>query len=186
MSDTIASTPDAKYSPLYGRRTIECLGHMGLYVRDLAAQKRFYEEVLNLQSIDESAAPLRFMNADPAGEHHEVVLWEDPEQAGGGVQQISFRCYSLQDVMDYVAVFRERGVVIERVVTHGVSLSVYFFDPEGNRLEVYAPTGEQAKQPFAWPIDIDADPAAIMAQHKRALERFAETGTLGFSPDSED
>ncbi|WP_161987470.1 VOC family protein [Prescottella subtropica] len=159
---------------------------MGLYVKDLAVQKRFYEDVLNLQSIDESAAPLRFMNADLAGEHHEIVLWEDPALATGGVQQISFRCYSLQDVTDYVRVFREEGVQIERVVTHGVSLSVYFFDPEGNRLEVYAPTGDEAKQPFAWPIDIDADPDEVMRQHADALAKYGKTGTLGHSPAKED
>lgn len=188
---TPTTTPDADapgrvYSPHYGRRTIECLGHMGLYVKDLAAQKKFYEDVLNLTSIDESVAPLRFMNADPAGEHHEVVLWEDRELAGSGVQQISFRCYRLQDITDYVRVFREQGVQIERVVTHGVSLSVYFFDPEGNRLEVYAPTGDEAKQPFAWPIDIDAEPDEVMRQHADAVARYGKTGTLGHSPAQED
>lgn len=179
MTTTDTAGAESQYSELYGRRTIECLGHMGLYVKDLEAQKAFYEEVLNLKSIDEAAVPLRFMNADPAGEHHEIVLWEDPELALGGVQQISFRCYSLQDIMDYVRVFRERDVPIERVITHGVSLSVYFFDPEGNRLEVYAPTGDRAKQPFAWPIDIDSDPETIMAQHRDALAKYGATGTLG-------
>lgn len=186
-TDSVNGSADgeSRHSPLYGRRTIDVLGHIGVYVKDLEAQTRWYSEIMNLQSIDESSAPLRFMNADPEGEHHEIVLWEDPERAGSGVQQISFRCFELQDVIDYVRVFRERDVEIEQIITHGVSISVYFFDPEGNRIEVYAPTGDEAKQPFAWPIDIDADQDTIMAQHREAVERFGATGTLGHRPQQE-
>ena len=35
----------------------------------------------------------------------------------------------------------ERGLRIDRTVTHGISCSIYFYDPEDNRLELYYKTG---------------------------------------------
>lgn len=41
------------------------------------------------------------------------------------------------------------------MVTHGISCSVYFFDPEDNRIEIYYKTRYIVKQGFSRPIDLE-------------------------------
>jgi catechol-2,3-dioxygenase len=60
-------------------------------------------------------------------------------------------------------------------VTHGNSLSLYFPDPEGNRLEFYIDLPWYVLQPLAAPLDLDADNTEIMAtaeRHAHALPGF--------------
>jgi catechol-2,3-dioxygenase len=46
------------------------------------------------------------------------------------------------------------NVKIDQTVTHGISCSVYFFDPEDNRVELYYKTGYVVKQGFSRAIDL--------------------------------
>jgi hypothetical protein len=48
-------------------------------------------------------------------------------------------------------------VPIERFVNHGISLGLYVYDPEGNRLELYDKTGFKVPQPR---IGFESDQAA--------------------------
>ena len=48
-----------------------------------------------------------------------------------------------------------RGIAIERVLDHGVTLSLYLRDPESNVVEVFWPTGRVADGVYARPIDQD-------------------------------
>ena len=52
--------------------------------------------------------------------------------------------------------FEAENTKILRTVTHGISNSIYFEDPEGNVVEVYYKTGLNVKQGFSAPIDLDA------------------------------
>ena len=45
---------------------------------------------------------------------------------------------------------------IERIVSHGIAFGMYFFDPEGNRIELYVRTPYEVPQPMGDPIDIMA------------------------------
>jgi catechol 2,3-dioxygenase len=53
------------------------------------------------------------------------------------VQQISFKVKGLDDVRAFHQRLGDAGTRIERTVTHGIACSVYFFDPEDNRIELY-------------------------------------------------
>ena len=50
---------------------------------------------------------------------------------------------------------KDDGWRIDNVVTHGISFSVYFFDPEDNQIEIYYKTGYIVKQGFSRPIDLE-------------------------------
>jgi catechol 2,3-dioxygenase len=59
--------------------------------------------------------------------------------------------------------------------THGNAISIYFRDPEGNRLEVFLDTPWYCEQPLREPIDIDRPDAEVMAQAEalaRSRPRF--------------
>ncbi len=160
--------------------TISGLGHVGLYCFDLAAQERFYTEVLGLTKTDEDReVGMVFLSAQPEQEHHELLLvagrrGEDAQV----VQQISFRCASLADVRGYYQRFREEGVRLDMVASHGNAIGVYFFDPEGNRGEIYCGTGLVARQPFLLPVDLDDDPDNILRDVARSVEQYGTTGVL--------
>jgi catechol 2,3-dioxygenase len=47
--------------------------------------------------------------------------------------------------------------------THGNAVSIYFRDPEGNRLEVFMDTPWYCEQPLREPIDLDQSDEAVMA-----------------------
>ena len=75
---------------------VASLGHVGLYVRDIERSKAFYRDIVGLKISDENPKTgSAFMTAkDRLDEHHELLLIPGRED-GKVVQQISFRCSSL-------------------------------------------------------------------------------------------
>ncbi len=161
--------------------TISRLGHVGLYCADLDRQVAFYRDVLGLTVTDEDPEHgIAFLSARPDEEHHELLLVEGrnvgPEAQV--VQQVSFRCASLEDVIEYRQRLLAEGVRLDVVANHGNAIGVYFFDPEGNRCEVYWATGIPARQPFVLPADLDAEPEEVLRAVRDAVARHGTTGVL--------
>jgi catechol-2,3-dioxygenase len=144
---------------------VTSLGHVGLYVGDIERSKAFYRDILGLKVSDES--PNRgavFMTAkDRLEEHHELLLLPGRED-GKIVQQISFRCASLADIKEFHRVFLQNKVPINRIVSHGNAIGIYFQDPDGNQVEVYWPTGIDWPQPFGKPVDLTVTDEEILGQ----------------------
>ena len=80
-----------------------------------------------------------FLSAAPEAEHHELALVQakEPAQKTHNVQQVSFKVKRLDDVRAFHHRLQKEGMKIDRTVTHGIACSVYFFDPDGNRVELY-------------------------------------------------
>ena len=53
---------------------------------------------------------------------------------------------------------------VEREITHGIAIAIYFLDPEGNRIEVYWATEHDIPQPFGRPVDLDKSADEVLAQ----------------------
>jgi catechol 2,3-dioxygenase-like lactoylglutathione lyase family enzyme len=157
------------------------LGHVGLYVEDLDASVAFYRDVLGLVVTDSDLERgLLFLSSQPEREHHELLLAQGRTVGAGErlVQQLSWRCASLRAVLDLHRRFSELDVRIQYTVTHGNAVSVYFFDPDGNRCEVYWPTGLEARQPFLVPIDLRRGEDDIRAEVRRLVEQHGATGIV--------
>ena len=139
---------------------IESLGHVGIYAEDLMKQRDFYTRVLGLTIADEDLEErgMTFLSADPDREHHEFVLMKGRVSNDGDkvIQQISFIVPSLDDLKEYHARLVGEGIQIDRIVSHGIAFGMYFFDPEGNRIELYVKTNFKVPQPLGDPIDIGA------------------------------
>lgn len=149
------------------------LGHTGVWVHDLSLMRDFYSRVLGLTVTDEDVeAGMVFLSSRPDVEHHEMVLATGRTSPIGSRQthQISWRVDSLESLMAFKQRFDREGVPIQQVVTHGNAFGIYFFDPEGNRGEVYWPTGERVPQPFRKNLDLDQDPPAILEEARRLLD----------------
>ncbi|PKB70612.1 MAG: hypothetical protein BZY87_08730 [SAR202 cluster bacterium Io17-Chloro-G6] len=138
--------------------TIESLGHVGIYAEDLMKQRDFYTRVLGLQIADEELEErgMTFLSADPEREHHEFVLMKGRVTNEGDkvIQQISFIVPSLDDLKEFHVRLLEEGIQIDRIVSHGIAFGMYFFDPEGNRIELYVRTPYKVPQPLGDVIDL--------------------------------
>lgn len=164
--------------------SIARLGHVGIHVNDLDKMKDFYENVLGLIETDrDDEVGMVFLSARPEDEHHEFLLCGGRTAPAGTLmlQQVSFRCNGLEDIVGYYHRFKERGVPFDMIVTHGNAVAIYFYDPEGNRCEVYWNTGLKARQPFLEKIDLDRPSSEIMETVKRAVEAYGETGHVDMS-----
>ena len=152
---------------------IEALGHVGVYAEDIMKQRDFYSRVMGLKIADEDldGRGMVFMSADPDREHHEFVLVKGRVTDGDAkvIQQISFIVNSVEDLKDFYYRFKQENVTIERTVSHGNALGMYFFDPEGNRIEIYYRTGYDVPQPHGDPIDMEASVEELLGIAKAAI-----------------
>jgi catechol-2,3-dioxygenase len=151
---------------------IEGLGHVGIHTEDLLNMRDFYTRVMGLQIADENLdRGIVFLSADPEYEHHEFVLAKgrDVPQGAKVVQQISFKVQSPEDLREYHRRLQAEHMRIERFVSHGNALGLYFFDPEGNRIEVYYKTGFPVPQPHGDPLSIEASTEEWLATARAAI-----------------
>ena len=158
------------------------LGHVGIYVRDLERMVGFYRDFMGMQVTKQNwRAGIVFLSADAETVDHEIALMrgrpsaEDPHL----IQQISMRVASLDDLRDFQRRLRADGYRIERVVNHASAIGCYFFDPEGNRTEVFWLTGRPSWVPVANPIDIERPDAAVLADVDRLWEQVRDVPVGG-------
>jgi len=142
------------------------LGHVGIYVRDLDRMVAFYRDLIGMRVTKQNwRAGIVFLSSNPERVDHEIALMrgrpspEDPHL----IQQISMRVATLDDLREFHRRLRAEGYRIERVVNHASAIGCYFFDPEGNRTEVFWLTGRDSWVPVANPIDIERPDAAVLA-----------------------
>ncbi|WP_113705115.1 VOC family protein [Nonomuraea lactucae] len=148
------------------------LGHTGLWVWDLPLMRDFYERMLGLTVTDEDDdLGIVFFSSRPDEEHHEFVLQTGRTAEAGAKQQhqISWRVASLDDIIAFHHRFRAEGVEVQQEVTHGNAFGIYFFDPEGNRNEVYLRIDRDVRQPFRKTLNLDQSPEEIYAEAERLL-----------------
>lgn len=141
------------------------LGHFGLRVKNLSAALPFYRDLLGLELTAESKEDkCIFLSARPDEEHHELLISERPEEKRI-ISQISFRVEQLAELKEFHALLQSKNVPIERIRTHGHSISLYLNDPEGNLIEIYWPTGIDVPGPVSKPVDLSRSEAEILKAH---------------------
>lgn len=129
--------------------------HIGLYVIDMAAMVSFYTQVLGFSVTDEArirGADVVFLSRNP-DEHHQIVLVPGRSpQSPSTVNQISFRVASLSELRRLHGLAVALKLAGLNPTNHGGSWSVYFLDPEGNRIELFAQT-PWYMPPISAPLD---------------------------------
>jgi catechol 2,3-dioxygenase len=159
-----------------GQKNSLSFSHMGFYVRDLERMARFYKEVMCFFETDRGdlgPVQLVFLSRDPC-EHHQIVLatGRPTELAFSVINQISLRVpdlATLRTVRDRVTADPDVSDLV--CATHGNAVSIYFRDPEGNRLEVFLDMPWYCEQPLRETIDLDQSDEAVMA----AAEKLARS-----------
>jgi catechol 2,3-dioxygenase-like lactoylglutathione lyase family enzyme len=155
--------------------------HVGFFVHDLERMAELYTRLLGFTISDRGEldtprgkVSLVFLTRDPR-EHHQVVLasGRPKELPFNAINQISFRVQDFAGLRTlYRALQDEKGVSEIAPVSHGNALSVYFRDPEGNRVELFVDTPWYVEQPMRIPMDMSMSDEALWQWAERtARER---------------
>ena len=154
------------------------LSHCGVYARDVGVLVAFYEQTIGLVVSDRGSTATgetAFMTAAPGHHHQLVIVFGRAPQGVSTVNQLSFKVAGLDQLKEMHRRVIDAGVAEIRQVTHGNALSIYFTDPEGNRVEIYADTPWYVPQPHSVPVDLSLPNDEIMAwteKHCRATPGF--------------
>ncbi len=149
--------------------TIRGLSHVVLYCKDLEKMTAFYRDVLGLVQYREHAGRMVFLTPDPNLEDHQLALVRGREGDAKIIAHIAWRVDTPAAVKEYYERFKTLGVPIDHCVSHayeemGNTVSCYFLDPEGNRLEIYALVAERDGQRINRPLDLNRSVGEIVAQ----------------------
>lgn len=136
---------------------IKELGHVVLYVTNLRRSADFYRDTLGFREI---ARENGFAMYSSGRTHHELLIIEvggmpQPKQAGKpGLYHIGFKIGDGPEAAkNAYRELQKKGVPIVGMSDHGVTHSIYIFDPDGNELELYADVSDEWKR----------DPKAVLA-----------------------
>ncbi|MBN6056740.1 VOC family protein [Nonomuraea sp. RK-328] len=125
-------------------------GHVGLNVTDLERSLQFYLQVFDFKVMAEGKEDGQRWALLGRDDLLMVTLWQQSDTAfsatSAGLHHLSFQVDSIDQVKAVEQVLRELGARFQYdgVVPHGegaASGGIFFTDPDGIRLEIYAPTG---------------------------------------------
>ena len=148
---------------------IRGISHVVLYVNDLDKMVAFYRDVLGLVEYRENPGRMVFLTPDPEIEDHQIALAKGREGDAKLIGHIAWSVDTPADVKAFYEKFKAAGVPIDHCVSHayqemGNTVSCYFLDPEGNRLEIYALVPERDNARINRPLDLDKSVDEIVAQ----------------------
>jgi len=154
--------------------------HVVYRTRRFDEMTRWYETVFDAR-VQYANPVLAFLTYDD--EHHRIALinlsvvqpeaTEADRRGAVGVDHVAYTYGSIEDLFENYAQLKEKGIVPYWCVHHGVTMSMYYADPDGNQMElqVDAFTSSEAANAYmhgpgfsANAIGVEYDPDAILAQ----------------------
>jgi catechol-2,3-dioxygenase len=123
---------------------VKRIGHVALRVADEARSRAFYKDVLGFRVSEEDpehggvfmTLGQNFHTIDVFG-HPEPDTAPKPQANQIGLFHIAFEVGSYGELREAYCSLLEHNVSISHCVDHVSQRSIYFADPDGNRLEVY-------------------------------------------------
>tara|TARA_B100000315_G_scaffold258830_1_gene312352 strand:+ start:2500 stop:3045 length:546 start_codon:yes stop_codon:yes gene_type:complete len=153
--------------------------HASLYVRDMAKMVDFFTRVMGFIESDpkpegEEYPEIVYLTRDASEFDQLVFIGGRPEIVAGktNLQQLSFYVETLDEVREAEKILKNEPEVTKIIPRcHGNAWSVYFQDPEDNRLEIYCPTPWQCAQPHGWHIDFSLSDEEILNLTLEAVKK---------------
>lgn len=157
------------------------LAHAGLWTFDFPMMVAFYVDLFDFVVSDKGEQNGRhyaFLTAS-AEAHHQLVIVSGristTPAAPGGLNQISFRLFELADLRRFRRRLDGRAESKVLTLTHGNAWSVYFHDPEENRIEVFVDTPWHVPQPFAREFDLERTDQEIYTSTEALCQQSPES-----------
>ncbi len=139
--------------PLIAPNTLTGVHHIALNVRDMAASRHFYGQILGLQELSGDQVPATLVHLVAAGKVTNFMtpdglildlFWEpelpppdlDPKRAFTRLSHLAFDIAPAY-FEQAVAVVRQQTIVIDHgPVTRPTGRGIYFYDPDGLMIEI--------------------------------------------------
>ncbi len=117
------------------------IGHVVLNVRSLDASTKFYTEILGFEIALGRPGIGTFLTCGQI--HHDLALFQAKEDAPAavegqlGLNHFAFQIDDLEELKETYKLLQDKAIKIDYTVDHGMTASVYFFDPDGNKIEFF-------------------------------------------------
>ena len=154
--------------------------HVVYRTRRFDAMIEWYRAVLDCQVRYQNPV-LAFLSYDD--EHHRIALVnlavlkpeaDDKDRRGAvGVDHVAYTYASVEDLFENYAQLKDKGILPYWCIHHGVTMSMYYADPDGNQMEFQVdafPSSEEANGYMhgphfaANPIGVEYDPDEVLAR----------------------
>jgi catechol-2,3-dioxygenase len=154
------------------------LAHLVLMTRDLPRLRDWYRTVLQATVTVEDPM-LSFLSYDD--EHHRIAfigMPDLPPRAAGpqvGLHHIAFTYRSLDELLRTYERLKQLGIEPYWPIHHGVTISMYFRDPDGNSVELQVDAFDSMAEAKAYmrsdsfrnnPIGVLYDPDELLRRHR--------------------
>ncbi len=140
------------------------IDHVHIKVTDLTRAERFYTELLGSQVTERVGNRYVFLTAGQR--HHDIALQNVgpdalvPPPRSVGLYHFAIELEDLPALADALRILEAAGVPVQ-VADHGISVAIYFADPDGNGIELYVDT--RSRRSLWQGIDEPVDYAALFA-----------------------
>jgi catechol-2,3-dioxygenase len=166
------------------------LAHVVLRTSKFAEMVKFYKTFLGAEATHENEF-LSFLTYDD--EHHRIAIAHIPgapkDPHSSGLEHMAFTFNSLEELALAYVQRKAKGILPFWIVNHGPTTSMYYQDPDGNKIETQVDnfSTEEANEfmktkAFAEnPIGVDFDPDEFVQRLKNGedQEKIKKRGNIG-------
>src|SRR4029077_10832295 len=150
------------------------------YCTVLGAQLLHQNKMIAFISYDDEHHRVAFVDPGPLAD--KAPAEGKTARAGGevGLHHVAFTMGSLADLADQYRQLKDKGIRPHRCVNHGVTTSMYYYDPDHNQVELLvdnfatAIEGQdymrQRRETDKNPVGIDFDPEELVKQVDAGLK----------------
>ena len=129
------------------------VGHLVLNVKDQPASAKFYTEVLGFEVARERPGFGTFLTCGKI--HHDLALFQAapdaaPVTPGGlGLNHMALQVENFEVLTEYFHILKDHGIAELRTTDHGMTKSIYLQDPDGNGIELFCNSFDDAADGLA-------------------------------------
>lgn len=130
----------------------------------LEATARHENEFISFLSYDDEHHRIAIVNRPDLGEH---------VRSAAGVEHFAFTYATLDDLFDQYERMKAQGVAPYWTINHGMTLSAYYRDPDGNQVETQfdSMTMEEADDFMSGPL-FAANPIGVNVDFDRLISSY--------------
>jgi catechol-2,3-dioxygenase len=141
------------YRAIADAPVVNRIAHIVIYTnKNYEEMKSWYGTVFNARVVHERASEITFMTFD--GEHHRFAIRYQPQLADrddrcAGIAHVGFSFNNLSELFATYERIKGEGIRPASAVNHGMTTSLYYRDPIGNKLELQVENQDNHKDAVA-------------------------------------